>query len=296
MFGIAWIKAYLAGLQTLETDETPRPEPEEPQEVEPAEPPGISHVGAWCGMSSLRNPSRDVAFAKSIGLNRLDVIVNEHSSDRNPRGFDTYDRQKIVEFCHRAQGEGIQTHLMSWIMPYEDYIQEASEQLTSLCSVAGTSSLQWDAEEPWTLAKRRIPYREAAQMIKEKFADLTCRMGVNGIGYTPVGRFGPLAEICDYVVPQCYSTSTSGQKPEDVVPKFVRRYKELFGDKVRTIGLAAYRQKIPNYTVDQAMRAPIHAAHALEGVNAIVYWSLTSIRRNRRVANVIKSIRSLDVG
>ncbi len=287
--------------------EIPDPEPEEPEpepEPEPElEAPGVKHVGAWCGLASLKNADRDIAFARAHGINRLDVIVNDHSAAREPRPFTTYDTTLISRFCNKAQAAGIETHLMSWVMPHAAYIEEAAEQLIPLAAGCNAASVQWDAEEPWTRARNRLPYDVAAARLAESFKDLPCPMGVNGIGYTPAKKFGPLAEICDYVVPQCYSTRSSGQKPEEVVPRFHRRYRKLFAngrafkppgarDKQIVIGLAAYRQKgIPGHTVETAMRTALAGAQALEGVDTVIYWSLRHIRANRRVARVIASIR-----
>ena len=304
---IHWFPQWLSFLQAAsEPDEDPRPEATAPEPAdfkspepdddgaqEPSlEAPGVLNVGAWCGLAAIRNPERDIAFAAAHNINRLDVIVNDHSTARDPRDFDTYDRDAIVRFCHKAQAAGIQTHLMSWIMPHAGYIEQAAEQLTSLATLAGAASIQWDAEEPWTQGRKRLKYSEAARRIADAFKGLPCPMGVNGIGYTPTKKFGPIAEVCDYLVPQCYSTHSSGQKPEEVVPRFHRRYRKLFGDKRIVMGLAAYRQKnIPGHTVDSAMRTALAGAQAIEGIDTVIYWSLRHIRGNRRVRRVIASIR-----
>lgn len=303
---------WLSPAEELHPDEDPNPEPPLPEqdddpepEPEPEiEPPGIRNVGVWCGLSTIKNPERDIDFCLAHGINRMDVIVNDHSKSRSARNFTTYAPGEIVRLCVRARENGIEPHLMSWIMPHDGYIKEAADRLVPLAHDGAVASIQWDAEEPWTLARRGLPYKTAADKIKLAFQNLPCPMGINGIGYTPRKKFGPLAEVCDYLVPQCYSTSSSGLQPEEVVPKFVRRWKKSFmpdevfrapdaEPKKFVIGLAAYRQKtIPGHTVETAMRTALAGAQALEGIDTVIYWSLRHIRRSKRVAKVIASIRS----
>lgn len=270
----------------------PEPEPEEPEIEEP----GIRTIGVWAGRSSIRRGQKDIDFCLEHGINRIDLIVNEHSSWRAERDFDTYDLADILDFCKLVNKAGIELHFMSWIMPHANYITQAADTLIHLCEETGAKSLQWDAEEPWTLAKNPMDYESAAELIAEKFENLSCEMGANGIGYTPRHKFGPLAKVCDYIVPQCYSTSTSGIAPHDVVPRLHRRWKKVFNHERHAIGLAAYRQTgIKGYkTVDSAMRTALAGAQALEGVDTVIYWSLASIRRTRAVRNFIKSIEKVE--
>lgn len=293
---LSWIRSLLLVRDALAKDEIPH------EDLDPGspiieiddpdlEPPGIRTVGAWCGLSSLRNAAADIDFALAHGIRRLDVIVNEHSAHRTARPFDTYPRSLILDFCGRAQAAGIELHLMSWIMPFREYLTGAAAQLLSLAQDCGVKSIQWDAEEPWTLARGGMRYEDAAKLVGDLFADRPCEMGVNGIGYTPKAKFGPLADVCDYLVPQCYATSTSNIPPEDAVPRFVRRYREVFGPKKIVAGLAAYRQTgIPRHTVETALLTALAGAQAIEGVDTVVYWSLAAIKRDRRVASVISSI------
>jgi len=262
----------------------------EPLPLEPS--PAITAVGAWAGRWSISNPAEAVSFAVDHGINRLDVVVNDHSKWRRSRAFEMRDPRKIGRLVEAAAAADIETHLMSWIMPHERYIRGAAAALAPLCRDLPIESLQWDAEEPWTKARRPMDYRAAAELIDELFIELPCEMGVNGIGYTPVDKFGPLARICDYMVPQCYSTSTSGVKPEIAASRFVRRYLKEFGEREVIVGLAAYRQSgIPGHTIESAMEAAIDGVRDL-GIQTVVYWYLRSIRANRRVARVVAGIRA----
>jgi hypothetical protein len=249
----------------------------------------IKTVGAWCGSSSLAHPERDVDVALELNINRLDVVVNDHSKSRSPRRFTVRDGQKIKTLCKRAQDNGIETHLMSWIMPHKAYIDRAAQLLVPLCEEVGASSLQWDAEEPWTKATHRMRYADAANCMADKFSGLACEMGVAAIGFTPVDKVGPLADICDYMVPQAYSTRTSGVKPGFGQKRIHGRYATKFGKKI-VMGLAAFRQKdIPNHSVESAMVTCINQANDLN-CDTIIYWNLPAIRGSKAVGGVIRSI------
>jgi hypothetical protein len=284
-----WISGLLGLLRSIGADEQKSPEVQ-PEETTVPEAHGIRNVGAWCGSSALLKPDTTIAFAKSVKLTRLDVIVNDHAAAREEIRFDTYDKKRVIALCTKAKVAGLDVHLMSWIMPHESYIIESARQLIPLFQECQASSIQWDAEEPWTLARRPMNYTQAASLVREKFKDIT--LGVNGIGYTPVEKFGPLAAVCDTVLPQCYATSTSGVRPEDVVPRFTQRWEKVFRKKPTEIGLAAYRQTgIHNHTIESAMKTVLASAQALS-IHTVIYWSLGHIQKSLRVQNVIKSILS----
>lgn len=263
--------------------------------ADPSERPKILTVGAWTGQGSFPRIARDVEFCVNHRINRLDVIVNDFSTDRKPTPFSTYRHAKIVELCRAAKDAGLEVHLMSWIMPHAEFIEQAAQRLLPLCEQTGAASLQWDAEEPWTLAHDPLPYEEAATRIEEAFATRPCPMGVNGIGFTPTDRFGPLARVCDYLMPQCYATAGSRARPGTVVSLCVDRWRRAFGqDKPLVIGLAAYRQEgIEGHTPGQAMTTSLDNVRAY-GLDSVVYWNLRAIRESPEVAAVVEAIRPRD--
>ena len=247
--------------------------------------PEIFTLGAWCGYSTLKNPKRDVDFAKSIGLSRLDIIVNDHSADRLPRRFDMRDAQEIVTLAKLCEEAGIEVHLMSWCMPHADYLKGAADQLLELREKMRFESIQWDAEEPWTLAKKGMGYQKAADLIAERFAGRDFEMGVNGIRYAPTRKLKPLTAICDYWTPQCYATNTSKADPSTVSDKGVATWTKKFGKAPRwVIGVAGYRQdginghKTPRSAVMAALEG------AAEHCDEAVIWSLASLRRSNSTA------------
>jgi hypothetical protein len=298
----AWISQLVTATQAKRFDdeepfdeENGDPDAEvEPVVIPDAKPTDRRHVlrvGAWAGWGSMSNDkaiARDVAFAKSVGLSRLDIVCNDHAGDRAPRAFGTYPEDRIVALALAAFDAGLEVHLMTWCMPHAEYLGGMASTMLRLTKRCGAASVQLDAEEPWTQAKSPMAYDSAAELVASLL--LGVRWGVTGIGYTPVNKVGPLITQSDYMVPQCYSTTSSGLSPGTVAPRLVARWRGHFGDRELVVGLAGYRQGgIPGHTVDSAMRAAFKGATEV-GASAAVYWSLRHLRTNKGVANTLKYI------
>lgn len=285
--------------EAVEAKEEDRPVDPADSDVEPfpvPDPPSlplvVRKVGAWTGWASMANDKAVAATIKAatfLGLKRLDIIVNDFAAAREPTDFSTYDKRQIVALAKAAAGEEIDVHLMTWIMPHGTFIEAAGHQLRDLAQQTGARSIQFDAEEPWTQAKKALPYAEAAKRISTYFAGAT--LGANAIVYTPAAKFGPLAEVCNYLVPQAYATSSSGLDPTTVVPKAAHRFRALFGkNKTIVAGLAAYRQPPKGYTVESSMRAAFAGAVNDPTIHDVVYWSLGQIRQSAAVTKVVRAL------
>lgn len=249
----------------------------------------VRKVSAWAGSGALADPHGYADFAHAIGLRRIDLMVNEHSAWRDPRPFDTYSADKIERFAEAVAGHGIELHLTSWLMPHADYIAKAMHDLLELLERTGAISILFDCEEPWTKARRRLQYSAAARLVRDAFAGVV--IGVTGIGYAPVDKLGPICSVADYLVPQCYSTSTSKQDPVDVVGKFTARWRREWPEQRVEVGLAAYRQTgIPGYTADAAMRAAFAGAQNDKRSSVVIYWSLAALRKDKAAARTVAEL------
>ena len=271
----------------IDPDEAPRPT----IPVEPATR-TLERFGAWCGsgsMASDKTIARDVAFARWLGFTRLDVIVNDHSASRAERTFDTYSRSKIVKLCAAASKAGLEVNLMSWIMPHARYLDEGMKILVDLLTETDAASIMFDAEEPWTQARKPMPYADAAAFVASALKGH--RWGVTGIGYASVEKLGPLVREAAYMVPQAYITSrTTSLDPAHDPYALARHWRKLFGQRDLVVGLAAYNQVgIPGYTPEAALRTCFASANGAAPVG-IVWWSLAQIRSSSKVANAIKAI------
>uniref|UniRef100_A0A6M3KRQ7 Putative peptidoglycan binding protein n=1 Tax=viral metagenome TaxID=1070528 RepID=A0A6M3KRQ7_9ZZZZ len=246
----------------------------------------ITSVGAWCGRSSLASPERDVAFAvERLRLTDLHVMVNDHSRRRAyaPFGLSVCASQ-IKALARRATDAGLRVHLTSWIMPFEAYIHGAVE-VAMLARDVGAASVQWDAEEPW-MHGGDLTHGAAAKLIRRLMPG--CTMGVTGIGWASAPKMGPLSAVCDYLVPQCYSTTSSNVRPERT-GALAGRWRGLFGGHI-IAGLAAYRQHgIAGHTATSAMGAALESVQSA-GVSEVIYWSLGHLRRSKECARFVAGI------
>lgn len=276
--------------------------------------PRIRHRGAWAGSSSLSNPERDTDFAKRIGINRLDIIVNDHSALRKPTHFDLRSEDRIIRLAQHCHDRGIAVHLMTWTMPHPEYIKGMGRMLPDLAKEVRAVSVVLDGEEPQTQAVkangrryRRKDYDASAQLLElevmERLHAHGIRMGLTGIRYAPVSPLAYLAAICDYWLSQAYATNTSGANPKTVCASAQRLWEGKFGKSWRAYhpgmepdhpsAIAAYRQTgIKGHTVRQAMGAVVDGADDFS--DTIVAWGLNSIRASPTVAGFIKSLEAYD--
>lgn len=169
---------------------------------------GMTIFGAW-----VRRPSfADIDFAASIGLRRLDVMVNEMAKARGPTKFvvdwDAIDYQNVVG---KASQEGIEVHFTSWVMPHAEFVKRAADELQHLCQETGAHGVVFDAEEPWTQAEKP-DYWNACELLHAGM--MGCRYGVTGIGWASKWLQNLVARA-NYGCPQLYSTSTSSLDPHE---------------------------------------------------------------------------------
>lgn len=272
-------------LVELEPEDVEGGPQEEPEDVEGGK---RLVIGAWAGSSSLYNPVRDIEYAKSVGLGRIDIIVNDHSKSRSPRRFDIRDAQKISTLAKMSEDAGIEVHVMSWIMPHLGYLKEAADVLFELHEKIGFESVMWDAEEPWTLAEGGMGYDEAADWLAQAFSERDFEMGVTGIRYAPTKKLRGLCKVCDYWTPQNYATRTSKADPSTVNDKGVATWTKKFGEPPRwVLGVAGYRQDgIKGHTPSSALTASLDGA--AKHCDAAVIWSLSSLRKSNVLSQALR--------
>lgn len=255
----------------------------------------IHTVGAWCGPKALANPKDTVKFAVAHSIDRLDIMVNDHSKFREPHRFSdrTYQSEKVIGLASHANTAGLSVHLTSWIMPHERYIEAAANYLIPLARNTLAQSLILDAEEPWTQAKQRMRYADAVSCFADHFEKLPCQVGLTGIGYASIDKLGPLADVCRYGVPQAYATNRVGGLQLDRIDDVIRRWKAAFPSLEIVAGLAAYRQDgqddIPGAGSEIRTAASLAAS---EGCDTVIYWSMRHIQANPDVARAIAGIKT----
>lgn len=229
----------------------------------------LTTVGAWCV-----NPSvADINFAQSLGIKRLDMMVNDLSACRLPIRF---QMQRPANVKH-AIDCGMEVHFTSWIMPHVDFCKRAGDELQQLCLDTGAHGVVLDAEEPWTLA--HVPQREEAAVA---FAAgmMGCRFGVTGIGYASERKLDPLLDVADYGIPQAYATRTSGL-PVHKVDDVLAHWRAKFDHIPIVPALPAYRTNAQD--MGESLRLVMPA-------DTVIYWALRHIKTSNIAKAFIKSI------
>ena len=226
-----------------------------------------------------------------MGLTRLDLMVNDMSARRRPVAFELRDRGRILAVAEQCAKHDIELNLVSWIMPHYDFLHEAADVLIPLAVETHARSIQWDAEEPWMRARDPMPYDAAGELVGKLFGAVD--MATNAIGYASVSKLSPLLKVSAEAIPQCYSTSTSGVKPERV-DALMKRWMDKFGHLVPegafTGGLAAYRQEgIEGHTEASAMGTAINELAAM-GISRFMYWHLDELLRDRGARAVVRKL------
>lgn len=227
--------------------------------------------GAWC-----RRPGfDDVEFAASIGLRRLDVMVNDFSDARSPRTFEMdWGADEYRNIVGKASQYDIEVHFTSWLMPHVEFCRRAANELQQLCLDTGAHGVLFDCEEPWTQAVAP-DYWNATNAIHEGM--MGCRFGVTGIGWASQWLRN-ISAHASYVAPQLYSTRTSKLDPHEYGGPIAHWAK---WNAVVVPALAAYR------TTPAVLRAAIAEVSPTE---EILLWALRHIKAKSgaAIAKVIK--------
>jgi hypothetical protein len=243
----------------------------------------ITTVAAWAGTSTLDAPEEYVAFAKGLGIDRLDLMLNDFSKTKVCQRFESHDEAKIRRVAKECDDAGIELHFTSWILPCVDFIDEAADALLPLMEELHVRSLVWDVEEPWT-QNAEGSHGDAAARVRERFQGT--RMGITGIVYVNVSAVRPLANVVTDFIPQAYATTSNGHDPAWLVDEALEEWNEGFGRMPQLMGLAAYDQGSPPST---KMQSAIDAVDA-RGISTICYWSLAQIKSSSAIADFIKAI------
>lgn len=270
-------------------------------------------IGMWVGNATLasKNYKDHVKFAVDHGINRFDLVVNDHSKARGPREFDIRDRDRIMRVVDECHKKDVQVALLSWIMPHEKYLRQMGEILVPLAKQIECVDCGLDAEEPWMLAQGGLSYAEAGALAGEVLSELHCPVSVTGIAYASVRKMKPLMDEAAIARVQSYPTRSSKRDPVTSAAKDFKRYTKYFA-KDRPAGapplqvevaLPCYRQtnmkvrrgnKLVPISAEASLRTAATAALKLRQ-RQVVYWWLPALMANKTVARTIASFRDLEV-
>lgn len=244
-------------------------------------------VGAWAVSAVCNKPSYWVGFARSMNLNRIDLMINGMGRDTGCPAFTSPDARKLGVFAEGCRRAGIELHLTSWIRPCKAFIADAAATLLPVMRDQGIASLMWDAEEPWTRWRGDLSFADAATMVGDRFHDV--QMGVTAIVFARAERLQELIARSAHLIPQAYATAPKYADPGALVRTARRQWLQKFQRAPNIMGLAAWKQgadPVPR------MRSAI-AGVAACGVDTVIYWSLGWLnqKQNAPLARFVASLR-----
>ncbi len=276
----------------------------------------LDRVGAWAGSAMLRQPYAYAAKAKQLRIDEIHLMVADHSAWRDARKFDAQGDGRpaagIRDLRHVAgacAGNDIDLSLTTWVMPNPKYIDGLAGYLHEVVEVLSVGledieierpvrSIILDAEEPWTKshgagARAWVDMADRLGQLLEplKAPPYNVTIGLTGIGYAREAALDPLAEFCDFAVPQVYCTTRNELDPHLSPARFARRWTELFESKQMQIGLAAYRQPKGGMTAAiEAVRVLAEDEYTTE-VDGVIYWSLANILASKAKREFVAGIK-----
>jgi hypothetical protein len=235
------------------------------------------------------NPAAAARELAAAGISTASLMVNPFPGIE-PAEFPLRPRERIEAMIHACRAEGIQVRLTSWVQPYESYIRGAAEKLLPLLEQYQdtVNMVEWDAEECWVRAEHHAGWVAASELIAELFEGH--RMGVTGIGSGP-DEVGPLAQRCDWWLPQAYATTKNGSDPYNVVQYSYKRWSRWGQPGGGYIfGLAGFRQPEDAQT---AMARSIESVKDLPiEADRVCYWDWGQIRQRTDVLGFITRLSS----
>ncbi len=233
-----------------------------------------------------------VSEIEDLGLTDAVLHVNSHSNAKEAGRFrfvqgNNRDRtiRGLTDATDAIRNVGADAHLMVFPSPTLAYTQQMVDGVLEVLDAAQPRSVLLDAEDNW---RRRGVSSQRSQSVDEirrrllpELHERNIALGFTDFMLNDAGRM--LAEICDYVLPQAYSTTASGRRePGEMQERLHRTYASL--DKPIVPALAAWklrrRRGRPQESVYDTMRYTLESVMQLSNPSCreVAYWSLPAAK------------------
>ncbi len=228
-------------------------------------------VSAWTGASAIANPASAIALAKTYGVGRLCVFVNDSSYTKG--AFRTYSRYGILACVRALKSAGLAVSLVSWMTPDPDWTGRGADELAQLARDAGVDELELDMEEPWTVIRERsnADIKAIATGLVQRLRRFSGKLGIDFIVTADMRALGPVAALVDFLVPQAYRVYVNRNFP-DIERQAFERW-STFG-KSLVLGIAGYWRSSP-FEAGRAEDLGIALSEATRlGITRVRLWRL----------------------
>lgn len=114
-----------------------------------------------------------------------------------------YTKKKWADAAKMSWRYNLTPHFMVWAIRKQSAIEDTFDVLVPLIKDTGVESLMFDAEGTWHKG-REIGPTAAAGIVRDVADEYSLKVGVTGLDRLH-STVKPLAEVCDYILPQAYS-------------------------------------------------------------------------------------------
>ncbi|KAA1243719.1 hypothetical protein [Aquimarina sp. RZ0] len=279
------------------------------QEVEISENALFTNIWSW---TRARMPYKDdlrkegIQRIKNTGITDVVFHLNSINSPNSFEFLDNKSQNQIIDGLRTTldsfQNEGLylNIHLMFFPRPFRGFIRDAVDQILPIVQEFRIKSVLLDAEKNWR--KIGSQHQWCSNYLRDNFKN---QLGDTKLGFTSdvklTGRGALLARICDYLMPQAYSTS--GTKHNDAHLRRpgemqVGRYNSYSTLNIPIIfALAAWDlqkpRNIPNASDYDTMAYTINKILEIENYDPreIAYWTLPLVQHNSEIERFIKELK-----
>lgn len=244
-------------------------------------------IGCWVGKSAILDPNKAVRDAKRAGVNHLDIMVNDATSNKNFHLF--ADSKTVLRSLKTIKDAGLTFSITSWLVPTDNWINGMENELLPILSELDIEELTLDVEEPYLIPLRKNVkladfWSERARLaITTKYKG---RVAVTCIVYTNLDLVEPLLKWCDVIIPQSYATvgNTKGLHAGDLERLAYRKFAKY--NKKIVLGAAAWNiDGAYGLNEKDALKASFNAILGCD-VYQVRIWSLRFI--DQTIAEIIK--------
>lgn len=234
----------------------------------------ITEFGAWAGISALKNTDKYIKLIRQVGLDRIDIMVND-GTKAGP--FHLYlPEDKLVDVLKRFVQSGVKVSITTWAKPEASWTQGMAV-IGRVATAAGVDQVTLDLEEPWiTPLKNKDPMYI--------FTWNTALVGTLRVHYNGVIAVAPIVysnkkvldgilQSVDLIIPQCYSTvkNVPGSGHDGSLERTTMGIYRGYGAPI-VMGAAAWNlDGAYGKKPADAVRASLSATLA-QGITEVRYW------------------------
>lgn len=245
-------------------------------------------IGAWAARSAILNPEAAIKSARNAGINHLDIMVNDATSNKQFHLFT--DEKTLRSSLQKIKDSGITLTVTTWVVPSDNWNNGIRDILVPILVDLDIEELCLDVEEPFLIPLKKKNSDEIKKWVDSLKSSILPkyrgRVAVTHIVYTVLAILELFFDWCDVIIPQSYATvgNTKNLKPGDLERLSYKKY-EKYNRKI-VLGVAAWNiQGAYGLNEKDALKASLNAILDLDVYQCRI-WSLKFV--DKSIADVLK--------